>query len=544
MSSTSRSRRRRRSSRTTASTSRRSASPTPTSRSTSSSARTRPRTTKADEGSEVTLTVSAGADTVPRRERRRQVLRRRATHPRGPGLQGAAPGRSQLDRRRGPRHPHQPGRRPTRAEELDRRRCSCRPGVEQIAIPDVAGQDSEAAFTTLGDAGFAVREVTESSSSVELGQGHAHRSAGRHAGRRAARRCACSCRAARRRSRCPKCAVRRRPTREATLSNRGLTSSVITQVDDANVGKVVDQSPAGGQRVSPGSNVVLTVGDRELVRHDDNDRPRPGRDRARARVLVRARGPARPAVAGDARPLGGARVRSDAAADAGRARPRRVAGVHGAVPRRRDRGGRRARRGDRGVGPARLSAPGAMALGSGGARRPRRLARGPAGACPASVATPRPRSRPRSTTPTSSGIEVNIRRVCERVAGRGWANARPRPSRSSIAEPLRGRDRLLALMDLGATVCTAREPRVRSLPDRARRARRAARSCDETKHRQARYEGSFRQRRGSVMAELRAHDDGRRRRRSTARRSTRSCATASPRSPDATAHLPLAQPVL
>ena len=40
----------------------------------------------------------------------------------------------------------------------------------QIPVPDVAGQDSETAFTTLGDAGFAVREVTESSSSVSQGK--------------------------------------------------------------------------------------------------------------------------------------------------------------------------------------------------------------------------------------------------------------------------------------------------------------------------------------------------------------------------------------
>ena len=42
--------------------------------------------------------------------------------------------------------------------------------MEQITVPDVAGQDSETAFTTLGDAGFAVREVTESSSSVSSGK--------------------------------------------------------------------------------------------------------------------------------------------------------------------------------------------------------------------------------------------------------------------------------------------------------------------------------------------------------------------------------------
>ena len=54
-------------------------------------------------------------------------------------------------------------------------------------------------------------------------------------------------------------------------------------------------------------------------------------------------------------------------------------------------------------------------------------------------------------------------------------------------------------MDLGATVCTARAPACDRCP--------IARDCatrgplaDETTHRQAAYEGSFRQRRGIVMA--------------------------------------------
>ena len=42
------------------------------------------------------------------------------------------------------------------------------------------------------------------------------------------------------------------------------------------------------------------------------------------------------------------------------------------------------------------------------------------------------------------------------------------------------------------------------MPDRARRAPRAGRSTGETRHRQAAYEGSFRQRRGVVLAQLRA----------------------------------------
>jgi A/G-specific adenine glycosylase len=101
------------------------------------------------------------------------------------------------------------------------------------------------------------------------------------------------------------------------------------------------------------------------------------------------------------------------------------------------------------------------------------------------------------------GIEVNIRRVCERVRGERLSAGEAEGAAISIAAPLRGRDRLLALMDLGATVCTARAPACDRCP--------IARSCatrgplaDETRHRQAAYEGSFRQRRGIVLARLRA----------------------------------------
>jgi A/G-specific adenine glycosylase len=101
------------------------------------------------------------------------------------------------------------------------------------------------------------------------------------------------------------------------------------------------------------------------------------------------------------------------------------------------------------------------------------------------------------------GIEVNIRRVCERVRGTRLSTAEAEAAAVSIAAPLRGRDRLLALMDLGATVCTARAPACDRCP--------VTRSCaargplvDETRHRQAAYQGSFRQRRGVVLAQLRA----------------------------------------
>jgi A/G-specific adenine glycosylase len=100
------------------------------------------------------------------------------------------------------------------------------------------------------------------------------------------------------------------------------------------------------------------------------------------------------------------------------------------------------------------------------------------------------------------GIEVNIRRVCERSTGARLSESEVESAARKIARGLRGRERLLALMDLGATVCTARDPSCAVCP--------LARSCatrgtldGETKRRQGRYEGSFRQRRGTVMARLR-----------------------------------------
>lgn len=101
------------------------------------------------------------------------------------------------------------------------------------------------------------------------------------------------------------------------------------------------------------------------------------------------------------------------------------------------------------------------------------------------------------------GIEVNVRRVCERVHGSRLSTADVEAAAVAIAAPLRGRDRLLALMDVGATVCTARDPACDRCP--------IARDCatrgalpGETKHRQAAYAGSFRERRGCVMARLRS----------------------------------------
>jgi len=47
---------------------------------------------------------------------------------------------------------------------------------------------------------------------------------------------------------------------KADLESKGFTVSTLNQIDDANVGKVVAQSPDSGSLVAPNSNVVLTIG--------------------------------------------------------------------------------------------------------------------------------------------------------------------------------------------------------------------------------------------------------------------------------------------
>lgn len=102
-------------------------------------------------------------------------------------------------------------------------------------------------------------------------------------------------------------------------------------------------------------------------------------------------------------------------------------------------------------------------------------------------------------------VEVNVRRVVERVSGRRLAERAAESAMVRIGAPLDGRDRLLGLMDLGALVCRAREPDCVRCP-LCRRCRTRGALVDETRHRQAPFAGSFRQRRGIVLAALRAHD--------------------------------------
>lgn len=99
-------------------------------------------------------------------------------------------------------------------------------------------------------------------------------------------------------------------------------------------------------------------------------------------------------------------------------------------------------------------------------------------------------------------VEVNVRRVVERVHGARLSERAAEDAMVRIGRPLRGRDRLLALMDVGAQLCRPRTPRCTECPLRRRCATRGP-LPGETRHRQPQYAGSFRARRGSVMARLR-----------------------------------------
>lgn len=99
-------------------------------------------------------------------------------------------------------------------------------------------------------------------------------------------------------------------------------------------------------------------------------------------------------------------------------------------------------------------------------------------------------------------VEVNVRRVLERVEGTRLTLAAAEDAMVRVGRPLRGRDRLLALMDVGAQLCRPSTPICGECPLRRRCATRGPLG-EETRHRQAPFAGSFRQRRGRVLARLR-----------------------------------------
>ncbi len=101
-----------------------------------------------------------------------------------------------------------------------------------------------------------------------------------------------------------------------------------------------------------------------------------------------------------------------------------------------------------------------------------------------------------------AAVDVNVRRVLERVRGVRLTTTEAERAMVEIGHPLRGRDRLLALMDVGAVLCRPRDPRCGECPLRRRCATRGP-LPDERRSHQGPFAGSFRQRRGHVMARLR-----------------------------------------
>ncbi len=101
------------------------------------------------------------------------------------------------------------------------------------------------------------------------------------------------------------------------------------------------------------------------------------------------------------------------------------------------------------------------------------------------------------------GVDVNIRRVVQRLAGTTLSDRAAEREAIDIAAPLQGRTRLLALMDLGALVCTPRDPACTACPLQPRCATQGELD-GERPRRQPPYRGSMRERRGAVLARLRA----------------------------------------
>ena len=104
-------------------------------------------------------------------------------------------------------------------------------------------------------------------------------------------------------------------------------------------------------------------------------------------------------------------------------------------------------------------------------------------------------------------VETNVRRVLERRAGRHLTPSEAARAALGAGLPLGGRDRLLALMDVGALLCRPRAPRCPQCPLRPGCATAADPALAGTPLgrpvRQPAFEGSFRQRRGRVLARLR-----------------------------------------
>ena len=156
-----------------------------------------------------------------------------------------------------------------------------------------------------------------------------------------------------------------------------------------------------------------------------------------------------------------------------------------------------------GVGTTRLPAAGAPPVGRRGDDRRARLAGRPPSSFPGSGATPRPRSLAQADDADVPAIEVNVRRVVERVTGERLSE------RAAEAAWCRSGGR-----SAGATGCSRSWTSARCCAGRATRGARSARCAAGARRgdrsparrgpRQAPFAGSFRNDGALVMARLRA----------------------------------------
>ena len=87
-------------------------------------------------------------------------------------------------------------------------------------------------------------------------------------------------------------------------------------------------------------------------------------------------------------------------------------------------------------------------------------------------------------------VETNVRRVVERVRGERLTPRAAEARVVAVGGRMRGRDRLLALMDVGALLCRPRDPRCGECPLRPKCATRGLLD-GETRHRQPRVRGQL-----------------------------------------------------
>ena len=181
--------------------------------------------------------------------------------------------------------------------------------------------------------------------------------------------------------------------------------------------------------------------------------------------------------------------------------------------------GRTCRRGGPGLGAARLSPPGAAAArrrdrgGRPARRRAARVVRRRCAPCPASASTPRPRSRRSRHGARHAVLDTNVRRVLARARGRRRAAGACADRGRAVAraesvvpdDPAAAARWAVAVMELGALVCTARAPRCDGCPVAAQCAWRQAGSpaYDGPVRRSQAFAGTDRQVRGLLMAVLR-----------------------------------------